>query len=112
MCNLLVLAHLLGARAVSNGRVFRLSQPASFVGDAPGRACRTDDRARAGSPGPDGPGVSLKPVISPTAYNPFGHRRDASSDSPVSSMLFKPERISGQPFDTALINFESGRSIS
>ena len=47
-----------------------------------------------------------------TDHFPFGHSRVATSDSPVSSKLFTLERIIGQPFDTAPMNFESGVSIS
>src|SRR5205807_7578273 len=35
-----------------------------------------------------------------------GQRRVVSSDSPVSSMLLRLDRIAGQPLDTAAINFD------
>lgn len=45
-------------------------------------------------------------------YMFFGQCFVASSESPVSSKLFKLERIAGQPVETEVINFESVLSIS
>lgn len=43
---------------------------------------------------------------------PSGQRRVSSSGSPVSSRLFRLDKIAGQPPDVASISFESGLSIS
>jgi hypothetical protein len=48
----------------------------------------------------------------PVRHIPFGHRFVSSNACPVSSKLFRLDRIIGHPPETASISFDPPRSIS